>query len=212
MTAPALSTNSPPVAAHSQRKANLPIENRAWAIMASAPPSLLRLAFNDAQVREYLRGRLFHRQQVVARAAVLRHLLPIGAGMAVVVTSEASGRVCMPDVIRICAPGDLHRRKYIPVIDSEQVSRGRRHFRLAFFINGRISLPIESLQCLRYPGGRRFPAGVILLQDLHTLLPDERQSRGKVSCKHSFVHSPFRQLITVGWAIVAVDAIHFPYG
>lgn len=67
----------------------------------------------QAQVRQDLGIRFLHCQQIVAGGAIVRNRLPVRAGVAPVVTTEAAGEIGVPEVVRMHAPVHLHRGENI---------------------------------------------------------------------------------------------------
>lgn len=77
----------------------------------------------DAQLIQYFRIRLLHRQNVMAGGAVIRDRLSTLRHMAAIVTAEATRIVHVPDIVRIGSPGDFHIWKHILVVDRNQALR-----------------------------------------------------------------------------------------
>src|SRR5512147_476157 len=104
---------------------------------------LLPAVGSQAELRQDLGCRLFHRQELVARVAVLGDLPAAGAGVRVVVATEAPGKVGMADVVRIYAPRDLHLREHIAVVNIQQTPRGANDVLTSLPVDLRITLAKE---------------------------------------------------------------------
>src|SRR5215472_5219596 len=85
--------------------------------------SSLSLKFGDSPLEPQCfqhSGRCLGRgHDLVTGAAVLRDALPVGRGMSFIVTSEATRKVRVAQVVFVCAPRNLEIRKYIFVVNGE---------------------------------------------------------------------------------------------
>src|SRR5262249_32322856 len=78
-----------------------------------------REPFRDSQSLQDFRREVVHRQQLVARAAILSNSGPICCCVPAVMTTEASWKIGVTQVIGIRTPRHLQVRKNIAIIDPE---------------------------------------------------------------------------------------------
>lgn len=116
-------------------------------------------------------------QDLMTRRAVVGDHLAIGAGVVAIMAAEAAGRVVVPKIVRVRAPGYVHVGKYVAQVDI-------RHFlsRLLHLIAPRpFNFRIISLIKLGYFTGDVLPSyfasGVIHLEDFDRLFLDIGKSR-----------------------------------
>src|SRR5947207_484391 len=91
------------------------------------PSSTSRLALAHIQVGQDLRILLVLSQDRMARRAVLgdRARAVAGGLVVVVVAAEAAEEILVADVVRMRAPGELHLRKHVPLVDGLELPGGR---------------------------------------------------------------------------------------
>src|ERR1700686_279418 len=95
----------------------------------------------------------------MARGTVIGDGLAIRAGMAAVMASEAPQRSCVPEIVRVRAPGDTHVGEDIAEIDRRHLLARLLHRRALRPINLRVIRSIEICECvsnalMRYIAGR----------------------------------------------------------
>src|SRR5579859_3907560 len=75
---------------------------------------------SQSEILENLWVFLVARQHVMAGGTVLGNGFALAAGVLLVMAAEATIKIHMPDVVRVGAPCDLHRRKNITLKNCEQ--------------------------------------------------------------------------------------------
>ncbi len=128
--------------------------------------------------------------------------------MVVVVAAEAAGEVHVPEVVRVAAPRDLHRREDVPVVDRHESLPRPYDVIMTRAVNRRLALFVELVE----PGHNR-GVGLLLgrrgtFEQLRSLFLDERQRRGDFPGGHGLVHRFVRHGKRVRRPVVAIHAVH----
>ena len=132
--------------------------------------------------------RLVHGQEGMARVAVLRDFTSLLGFVVAIVAAEAPGEICMPQVVRVSSPGNIHLGEYVAIENVEH--RGRCLFNLRplrIVKRGIIRLVIRA-KSLRQLDLSRQPAGIVPPQKLNRKLMDERQRGTDAPCCHLVVN------------------------
>src|ERR1019366_3984587 len=170
--------------------------------------SNFRQCLLHAKIRKHFRVFLLHRQQVVARTAIIGDGPAIGAGMTAVMAAEAARRIIVPNVIRVSAPGQTHVREDVAQVDLRHLVTRLLHHRAPRLIDLRVIRPIEiddfaSDVLLCHIAGR-----IIHLENLDRLFPDEGKLRADLPERHLLVHCAFGHVEGMRGPVVAIHGIH----
>src|SRR5271156_6446048 len=113
----------------------------------------------------------------MTRGTIVGDGLPIRTGVAAVVTAEAARRIVVPKIIGMASPGQTHVRKDVAEVDRRYFLARLLHQRASRLIEGRIIRPIEVVDFVPNTLLRDLAGGIVHLQNLDRLLPDERKIR-----------------------------------
>ena len=108
----------------------------------------------------------------MARRTVIGDGLPIGTGVAAVMTTEAARRIIVPKIVRMGAPGHAHVRENIPQVDLRNLLTRLLHQRPSRLIDLRVIRPIKIVDSLCNALLCHFASGIIHLQNFDRLFPD----------------------------------------
>src|SRR5579872_5588853 len=89
-------------------------------------PALDAGALFHSQVRDYFWIGVLYREKRVAGVAVVRNrTIAVGRGVVSIVAAEAAGKIGVPEVVGIRAPGHAHRWKNILLVNQLHLRDGR---------------------------------------------------------------------------------------
>src|ERR1022692_5210596 len=111
----------------------------------------------------------------MARRAVIGDGLAIGAGMTAVMTAETARGVIVPKIIRVNTPGHAHLGKDVAKVDRCHLAARLLHERAPRLVDLRVIRAIETVEFGGDALPRHVAGGIINLENLDRLLPDERQ-------------------------------------
>jgi len=134
----------------------------------------------------------------MARGTVVGDGLAIGAGVAAIVAAEAAGRIIVPNVIRVSAPGYTHVGEDVAQVDPCHLRARLLHCCAPRLIDGRVIGLIELVDfgndaLLGHVAGR-----IIHLENLDGLLPDVGEIGADLAARHLLVHGVFGQIEGMG--------------
>ncbi len=157
-----------------------------------------------------LRIWLIDRNQIVAGGAVVGDRFAVLCIVVAIVASETTGIGGVTEVVGMGAPGYLHERKDVAVIDCSEGLGCLIDLGSLTAPDSRVSRLVELLQTVANPGRSFLLRGIVPLQQGQTLAMDEGQSGGWTPCGHISIQGVFGGLKGVSCAVVAIDAIHGP--
>jgi len=147
-------------------------------------------------------------QNLMTRRAVIGNGLAVGAGMVAIMAAEAAGRVVVPKIVWVRAPGHVHVGKDVAQVNIRDLLRSLLHIAAPCAIDLRVVGLIKSgdLARDRLLGYRT--GGVIHLEHLNGFFSDVGKIGADPPDRHLLVHRVFRQIGYVGRPVVAIQAIH----
>ena len=123
-------------------------------------------------------------------------------------TTEASWKVSVAQIIGVRTPRDLEIREYISIVNCKNCLTRLIDGLRALSVEVWIVLLIKGNELSRQFVGCFLGGGVVCLQHFNAFLLDVRQGDGNITKRESFVHGAIWQIEGVRRAIVAVYALH----
>src|SRR5579871_5716084 len=109
----------------------------------------------------------------MARAAVLGDALAIAGRMRAIMTTEASGKVCVSEIVWISSPGNFQFGKNVAVVDCKNRLAGLMDVFRTACGEVHVVLLIKTSEGQRYLSRCFLLRGIVLFQQLQSLFLDE---------------------------------------
>ena len=126
--------------------------------------------------------------------------------------AEASGKIGVAEIVRIRTPCDFPFRKYVSVVDRNDLAGGLAYVVRALGRGNRAELLIEAHQRFRDRARSLLVARVIRLQQFDRFFLDEWQCGRDAAKPHGSIYRALRKFKGMRGAVVAVDALHLKTG